>query len=70
MIKYILLITLCTHSYFSFAERSVLNKHNEERIYVFGHRQNSQLVDLVPSVTELSGEELLMRRETSLGDNN
>ncbi|MCF8060784.1 MAG: TonB-dependent receptor [Bacteriovoracaceae bacterium] len=50
------------------ANRPVLNTHNADEIYVFGHRQSSDLVDFVASVTELSGEELLLKRETSLGD--
>jgi len=50
------------------ANRPVLNTHNSDDIYVFGHRQSSDLVDFVASVTELSGEELLLKRENSLGD--
>ena len=65
-LKYFFLIYILSISVI--ADRPVLNTHNDDNIYVFGHRQSSDLIDFVASVTELSGEELLLKRETSLGD--
>lgn len=51
-----------------YAEREGINKHSNDAIMVIGHQHDSNLLDFVPSVTELSGEKLLMRQEVSLGD--
>lgn len=66
--KYLLLLAFGLFNTSILGNRPVLNTHNGDNIYVFGHRQSSDLVDFVASVTELSGEELLLKRETSLGD--
>lgn len=67
-IKYFFPVTFLFLSFSIYANREALNTHSFERIYVFGHHHNSTLIDFVPSITELSGEELLLKRETSLGD--
>jgi len=67
-VKHLLSLLLLINAASIFANREVNNKHNRDTIFVLGHQHDSNLIDFVPSVTELSGEQLLMARETSLGD--
>lgn len=62
------LITSLISSPIALAEREAINKHSSDAIYVIGHQHDSNLIDFVPSVSELSGEKLLLRQEVSLGD--
>lgn len=66
--SYVVLGLSTLFSSHTFAEREAINKHSSDSIYVIGHQHDSNLIDFVPSVSELSGEKLLLRQEVSLGD--
>jgi iron complex outermembrane receptor protein len=64
----LILLLLLTNSLATYAARKPINDHQNDDIYVFGHYHDNSLIDFVPSVVELSGEDLLRKKETSLGD--
>ena len=51
-----------------FLMSSLVQAEESRVIQVFSHSEKSSLVDFIPSVTKLSGKELVKRRQLTLGD--